>query len=52
MLMAALSNNKKQQGKSPKKPQKKEQLTEQDWKEIMGMNRDRYERRNGAVRRK
>jgi hypothetical protein len=46
-----LSDKQKQQleqKKSPKK--KKEEMV--NWKEIMGMNRDTYTRRNGAVRRK
>lgn len=30
----------------------KEKLTTSEWKDIMGMNRDTYTRRNGAVRRK
>jgi hypothetical protein len=42
---------KKLQSKSPKK-QFKEQLSTKDIEELMGMNRDRYTRRNGAVRRK
>jgi hypothetical protein len=42
---------KKQQSKSPKK-QLKKQLSTKDIEELMGMNRDRYTRRNGAVRRK
>jgi hypothetical protein len=42
---------KKQQSKSPKK-NLKEQLSTKDIEELMGMNRDTYTRRNGAVRRK
>jgi hypothetical protein len=39
--------------KSPKnKKRNKEKLTTKDIEELMGMNRDRYERRNGAWRRK
>jgi hypothetical protein len=36
------------------KPRKrnKERLNERDWKEIMGINRDTYKRKNGAIRRK
>ncbi|WP_169917346.1 hypothetical protein [Alkalihalobacterium alkalinitrilicum] len=34
------------------KNNKKERLTERDIKSLMGMNRDRYERRGGAIRRK
>lgn len=40
---------KKQQEPTTKK---KEQLSTRDIKELMGMNKDRYERRRGAVRRK
>jgi hypothetical protein len=35
--------------KSPKKKRKQEHV---NWIEIMGMNRDTYTRKNGAVRRK
>jgi hypothetical protein len=31
---------------------KNEKLTTKELEELMGVNRDRYERRNGAVRRK
>jgi hypothetical protein len=51
----ALSKDKQQHGKSPKQKEKKKQqehLTEKDIEELMGMNRDRYTRKNGAVRRK
>jgi hypothetical protein len=44
-----LMKEKKQPEKSPKK---KEQLSEKDIKELMGMNRDIYTRHNGAIRRK
>lgn len=38
---------------TPKKKQQKKKKEEKvNWHEIMGMNRDRYGRRNGAVRRK
>ena len=30
----------------------KEQLSEREWNEIMGVNRDTYTRRNGAVRKR
>lgn len=40
-------SNKKQSHKK-----KTEQLSQRDWEELMGMNRDTYIRRNGAVRRK
>lgn len=29
-----------------------EKLSEREWKDLMGMNRDTYERRGGAIRRK
>ncbi|RHW38712.1 hypothetical protein D1B33_07515 [Lysinibacillus yapensis] len=35
----------------PKK-RKQERLSERDWLEIMGTNRDTYTRKNGAIRRK
>jgi hypothetical protein len=41
----------RQKSKSPRK-RKKEQLSTKDIEDLMGMNRDRYTRRNGAVRRK
>jgi hypothetical protein len=52
-----LSEKEKQQLKKVKSPKKKskkkkENLSFKDWEEIMGMNRDTYERKNGAVRRK
>lgn len=37
--------------KSPKK-KKKRKPEKVNWEEIMGMNRDTYTRRNGAIRRK
>jgi hypothetical protein len=46
-----LSDKQKQQLEQMKSPKKKKQ-EKVNWKEIMGMNRDRYTRRNGAVRRK
>jgi hypothetical protein len=45
-----LTDKQKQQLEQIKSPKKKEEKV--NWKEIMGMNRDRYTRRNGAVRRK
>jgi SAM-dependent MidA family methyltransferase len=42
-----LSEKQKQQLDNLKKKQEKV-----NWKEIMGMNRDRYTRKNGAMRRK
>jgi len=45
-----LSKEQKQQLK--KKRKEKEQLSFKDWQEIMGVNRDTYTRKNGAVRRK
>jgi hypothetical protein len=46
--------SKPRKGKSPDKPKpkKKEDLSLRDIQELMGMNRDTYTRRNGAVRRK
>lgn len=39
--------------KPAEKPVKREEkLSEKDWRELMGCNRDRYERRNGKIRRK
>lgn len=35
-----------------KKRKRKENLSFNDWQEIMGVSRDIYTRRNGAVRRK
>jgi hypothetical protein len=46
--MNNFTDKKQQKSKSPKK-KRKEKV---NWPEIMGMNRDTYERRNGAVRRK
>lgn len=34
------------------KRKRKERLKQKDLEELMGMNRDRYTRKNGAVRRK
>lgn len=47
-----------QMRKSPKKKKakiqqhKKEKLSERDLRDLMGMNRDTFERRRGAVRRR
>jgi len=38
--------------KNMSKQPKQEMLTDKDLLELMGVNRDRYERRGGAVRRK
>jgi hypothetical protein len=38
--------------KSPKKKKKKRKPEKVNWEEIMGMNRDIYTRKNGAIRRK
>jgi hypothetical protein len=50
-----LSKEQKQQlnniGKKKKQKRKRKQA-KVNWKEIMGVYRDTYERRNGAVRRK
>jgi hypothetical protein len=43
--------SKLKKSKSPEK-RKIEQLSTKDIEELMGMNRDRYTRKNGAVRRK
>ncbi|MEK9198802.1 hypothetical protein [Ureibacillus sp. FSL E2-3493] len=47
------------QGKGKVHPKKKnvsrakyERLTQREWEEIMGMNRDRYRRVNGKIKRK
>jgi hypothetical protein len=37
---------------SKTKQKKQEHLSRRDWEDIMGVHRDTYERRNGAVRRK
>ncbi|MEV9641748.1 hypothetical protein ABZ756_13690 [Mammaliicoccus sciuri] len=45
----------KQTESSPSnKPRKKkeEKLTDREWRELMGMNRDRYQRVGGAFRRR
>jgi hypothetical protein len=54
-----MKENKQQQNKSPKNKDnvrinkdKKRKEEKVNWKEIMGMNRDVYTRRNGAIRRK
>jgi hypothetical protein len=46
-----LTKEQKQQLEQMKSPRKKKE-EKVNWKEIMGMNRDTYTRRNGAVRRK
>ncbi|WP_169917364.1 hypothetical protein [Alkalihalobacterium alkalinitrilicum] len=38
--------------KLEKNEKETEKLSEKDIKNLMGMNRDRYERRGGAIRRK
>lgn len=51
-LAVHLSGKQKQQlSKSPKK-KKKERLSMKDIEELMGINKDTYIRKNGAVRRK
>lgn len=46
-------NKSKSSKKEQLKPIKlKEKLSTREWKDIMGINRDTYTRRNGAVRRK
>jgi hypothetical protein len=55
-LRRAAENKKEHKHKKPKldkqpvKPKKKDERV--DWVDIMGMNRDIYTRKNGAVRRK
>jgi hypothetical protein len=49
--MPLSKTDKQPSSKSPKKKKKKKQENV-NWPEIMGMNRDIYTRRNGAVRRK
>lgn len=44
-----MKKDKQQQENSPKK---KEQLTEKDIKHLMGMDKQTYTRRNGAIRNK
>ncbi|MFD0825837.1 hypothetical protein ACT8ZR_09180 [Neobacillus sp. M.A.Huq-85] len=44
-------SEKKQQEKSPKK-QVKEQLSRKDLEELMGMNKQTYTRKHGAIRNK
>lgn len=46
-----LNKQQKEQLEQIKMPKKKKQ-EKVNWKELMGMNRDRYTRKNGAVRRK
>lgn len=47
------SINKSSKPKEQLKPIRlNEKLSTREWKDIMGMNRDTYTRRNGAVRRK
>ena len=47
-----MSEIKQQQDNSPKKKRKPEKLNTNDIQKLMGMNRARYTRKNGAVRRK
>lgn len=47
-----MKENKQQLSKSPKKRKKKEQLSTKDIEELMGVHKDVYTRKNGAVRRK
>jgi len=46
------TRNKLRNLSSKSKPEKKEHLTDKDLADLMGINRDRYERKGGAVRRK
>lgn len=45
-------DNKKNKRKRKRKKQNTESFTEKDLLELMGVNRDRYERRGGAIRKK
>jgi hypothetical protein len=53
-LNKMVNQPKPKKGEVPGKPmpKKKEDLSFRDIQELMGMNRDTYTRRNGAVRRK
>lgn len=46
------TNKDKKRDKKPKKKKRAEKLSKSDICELMGMNRDIFTRRNGAVRRK
>lgn len=48
MLMRAINDKPKEQPK----PKKKEKLSRKELEELMGMNMDRYARKNGAWRRR
>jgi hypothetical protein len=48
----ALSKDKQQQSKSPKKKRNKEKLSRKDIEDLMGINSPVYERHKGAIRRK
>jgi hypothetical protein len=47
-----MKEKKQQQNKSPKKNRKQERLSTKDIQDLMGMTRDVYTRKNGAIRRK
>jgi hypothetical protein len=47
-----LYQKKRKSWSSKKSNSQSETLSESDLKQLMGMNRDRYERRGGAIRRK
>jgi len=51
-LSDLLNKNTRTKLKNLSKQPKPEILTDKDLLELMGVNRDRYERRGGAVRRK
>jgi hypothetical protein len=45
-------NGKEKRQQLKKKKQQQENLSTKEWEEIMGVNRDTYTRKNGAIRRK
>lgn len=51
--LQSINKSKPSKNEQQVKPIKvKEKLSTNEWKSIMGMNRDTYTRRNGAMRRK
>lgn len=42
----------KKQSDVPRRAIDKELITDREWQELMGVNRDTYKRSNGAVRRR
>ena len=51
-LSDRLDKNTRTKVKNLSKQPKQEILTDKDLKDLMGVNRDRYERKGGAVKRK